>query len=421
MVRVTRCLFVSDLHGRPDRYEKLLAAVEAERPGAVFLGGDLLPLGALSPSGGDFLLEWLGPRLEALRSRLGPQYPRVLAVFGNDDPRAEEESLAELERRGLLEHAHGRRIASAGVPVYGYACVPPTPFTLKDWERYDVSRFVDPGCVVAGGGVPLGGGARGRHAGGGRSRGDLEALVGAADVSTRGLPLPLAALRDGPRPRGARRAGPWTTSPSTCTSAASRSGASSRRASRWLTLHGHVHESARLTGAWQDRIGRTVCLSAAHDGPELALVRFDLDRPARPPRLRARLVEACHPRTVAGASERRRSCVAESRMTASERSRSATVGAAAEASGRAASVTAPILAAKLLAAGDVRVRHVVDVEEPLGPVAGAQVVRPRPGTGSSRRARARARAGGRRRPRRGAAGRCRWPARRCRSSCEPNT
>ena len=46
-----------------------------------------------------------------------------------------------------------------------------------------------------------------------------------------------------------------------------------------VTLHGHVHESARLTGAWQDRIGRTVCLSAAHDGPELALVRFDLEQP----------------------------------------------------------------------------------------------------------------------------------------------
>jgi Icc-related predicted phosphoesterase len=46
------------------------------------------------------------------------------------------------------------------------------------------------------------------------------------------------------------------------------------------SLHGHVHESARLTGSWRDRIGRTVCLSAAHDGPELALVRFDLADPA---------------------------------------------------------------------------------------------------------------------------------------------
>ena len=227
---MTRCLFVSDLHGRPDRYEKLLAAVAAERPGAVFLGGDLLPFGALSPSGGDFLLDWLAPRLETLRSRLGPEYPRVFAVFGNDDPRAEEESLAELERRCLLEHAHGRRIALGPHPVYGYACVPPTPFVLKDWERYDVSRFVDPGCVspeegVRSVAVPEGETRWGTIAG------DLEALVGRGRPVARRLPLPLAALRDGPRPRGARRAGRWTTSRSTSTSAASPSGASSRRAS----------------------------------------------------------------------------------------------------------------------------------------------------------------------------------------------
>jgi len=46
-----------------------------------------------------------------------------------------------------------------------------------------------------------------------------------------------------------------------------------------LTLHGHIHESARLTGSWRDRIGRTLLLSAAHDGPELALIRFDLEHP----------------------------------------------------------------------------------------------------------------------------------------------
>ncbi len=47
-----------------------------------------------------------------------------------------------------------------------------------------------------------------------------------------------------------------------------------------VTLHGHVHESARLTGAWMDQIGKTRLFSAAHDGPELALVRFDTDDPA---------------------------------------------------------------------------------------------------------------------------------------------
>jgi hypothetical protein len=30
-------------------------------------------------------------------------------------------------------------------------------------------------------------------------------------------------------------------------------------------------------GSWRDRLGRTHLMSAAHDGPELALVRFDLE------------------------------------------------------------------------------------------------------------------------------------------------
>ena len=46
-----------------------------------------------------------------------------------------------------------------------------------------------------------------------------------------------------------------------------------------LTLHGHVHESARLSGKWKTRIGRTVSINGAHDGSELALVRFDLEFP----------------------------------------------------------------------------------------------------------------------------------------------
>ena len=47
-----------------------------------------------------------------------------------------------------------------------------------------------------------------------------------------------------------------------------------------LTLHGHIHESVRITGAFLDRIGRTVCLTGAHDGPELALVSFTPEAPA---------------------------------------------------------------------------------------------------------------------------------------------
>lgn len=278
---MTHGLFVSDLHGRLDRYEKLLLAIEAERPQVVFLGGDLLPFGAglrgEAGSSGDFLDDWLGPRLARLRSRLGEAYPRVFAIFGNDDPRSEQPKLQALQRQGLLEHAHARRIELGAFAVYGYACVPPTPFRLKDWERYDVSRFVDPGSVSPEDG------ARSLAADAddlkwGTIAQDLERLAG-KDELARAVCLfhspPYATSLD----RAALDGHAVDHAPLDphVGSIAIRRFIEARQP--LVTLHGHVHESARLTGRWNDTIGRTVCLSAAHDGPELALVAFDLEAP----------------------------------------------------------------------------------------------------------------------------------------------
>jgi Icc-related predicted phosphoesterase len=266
-------LFASDLHGREDRYLRLLERAREEQPRVVFLGGDLLPSGTR-----DFLRAWLGPRLASLREALGAAYPRVLAIFGNDDPRSELGPLRELEQQGLLEHLHARRVELGGVTAFGYACVPPTPFALKDWERYDVSRYVDPGSVSPEEGVRSVAAAEGDTRWG-TIAGDLAALAGAEDLSRavflfhappHGTALDRAAL-DGERVEHA----PLDLH---IGSIAIRRFIEARQP--LLTLHGHVHESARLTGTWQERIGRTLCLSAAHDGPELALVRFDLADPA---------------------------------------------------------------------------------------------------------------------------------------------
>ena len=48
-----------------------------------------------------------------------------------------------------------------------------------------------------------------------------------------------------------------------------------------ITLHGHIHESAAITGSWSQQLGDTWCLGAAHRGPELCLVAFDPADPAR--------------------------------------------------------------------------------------------------------------------------------------------
>ncbi len=147
-----QCFFVSDLHGRKARYEKLFEAIERERPEAVFIGGDLLPHGSfrgggLGPGLTGPLEEYLVPRLEALRGGLGAAWPRIFVIHGNDDGRMEEETVIEAAGKGLWDYVHDRSVPWGEWTVFGYAYVPPTPFRLKDWERYDVSRFVDPGCV----------------------------------------------------------------------------------------------------------------------------------------------------------------------------------------------------------------------------------------------------------------------------------
>lgn len=266
------CLFASDLHGRPDRYHKLIAAITHERPAAVFLGGDLLPHALTAP---DFLDGYLVPRLERLRADLGAAYPRVFVILGNDDARVEEAAVEEAGRHGVWEYAHHRRIAWGSLEVWGYACVPPTPFSLKDWERYDVSRHVEPGCTAPEEGwhtVPV----PERELRYGTIREDLERLAGGADLSRAVFlfhtpPFDTALDRAGLDSRSVDHV-PLDVHVG---SIAVRQFIETRQPP--VSLHGHVHESARLTGRWSERIGRTHAFSAAHDGPELALVRFDPD------------------------------------------------------------------------------------------------------------------------------------------------
>ena len=80
--------------------------------------------------------------LDRLRDRLGGDYPRVFVILGNDDARWNEELLQEATRERLLSYLHGRKERIERWTVYGYSYVPPTPFRLKDWERYDVSRYL---------------------------------------------------------------------------------------------------------------------------------------------------------------------------------------------------------------------------------------------------------------------------------------
>jgi len=270
--------FVSDLHGRVACYRKLFEAIAREKPEAVFVGGDFLPhhlnvgesMDILRP---DFIGGFLEQNFLRLREALAGSYPRIFLIMGNDDARFEEAAVLDAAAKGIWEYIHNRRVEFSDHPVYGYAHVPPTPFRLKDWDRYDISRFVDPGAVSPEEGfrsVPVSEQEK-RYS---TIKDDLEILTKNADLSNAIFLFhspPYQTKLDWSAQAG--RMVDHVPVDRHLGSIAIRRFIEARQP--LLTLHGHVHESARLSHSWRDRLGRTHCFSAAHSGPELALVRFD--------------------------------------------------------------------------------------------------------------------------------------------------
>ena len=279
---MTRCFFVSDLHGFQDRYRKLFDVVLDEAPGAVFMGGDLFPSGLLPETSTgawhqDFVNDFLARELEKLRVDMGERFPRIFVIMGNDDPRFHEPSMLAVAARGLWDYINERDVSLGEYSIFGYSYVPPTPFRLKDWERYDVSRYVDPGCVSPEEGarsIPVTE-SQARYS---TIAGDLESLIDGYDLDNS-----VFLFHSPPYKSVLDRAGldgkmiDYVPLDVHVGSIAIQRFISEMQPS--ITLHGHIHESVRITGSWREQIGRTHVFGAAHDGPELALVRFDLENP----------------------------------------------------------------------------------------------------------------------------------------------
>jgi Icc-related predicted phosphoesterase len=277
-----KCFFVSDLHGHEDRYIKLFEAIKEEKPAIVFIGGDILLSGVAYSksrynSNKDFRRRFLFPSMEFVKYKMGEEYPKVYIIMGNDDPRDEETAILNAEKKNIFEYIHNHKTSFEDFTIYGYAYVPPTPFRLKDWEKYDVSRFTDPGCIAPIDGihtVPV----DAHELKYSTIKDDLDKLTQKDNLEKSvflfhsppyNTKLDYANL-DGKKIDDVEldvHVG----------SIAIRKFIEKRKP--LITLHGHIHESARITGSWKDKIGETFCFSAAHDKKELSLVEFDLEKP----------------------------------------------------------------------------------------------------------------------------------------------
>lgn len=276
---ITKAFFVSDLHGRKTRYDKLFEAIYSEMPQLVLIGGDVLPSGISILSdeniNGDFLDDFLADKFELLKDKMKDKYPLVLMIAGNDDPKAYEEKFIAFEEKGYWNYINKKIIRFDDYFIAGYAYVPPTPFLLKDWEKYDVSRFVDVGCVSPEEGF--------------RSAKKEDNIIRHETISedletnfkNMDFGKTIFLFHSPPYKTNLDRINThgkmieYVQPDEHVGSIAIQRFIESKQP--LLTLHGHIHESASITGKWKDTIGRTVCVNGSTEKKELALVRFSIE------------------------------------------------------------------------------------------------------------------------------------------------
>lgn len=265
--------FVTDLHGNKDKYDALINEIARDKPDIVFVGGDLLPHPCnVDFKGMNFLRDYLIPEFVLLRKSMHSEYPIILMIMGNDDPKSEEHIVNCGEKLGLWHYINNKHFTFREFRVFGYNFVPPTPFKLKDWEKYDINREVNPGCISP---------EEGKRSAPVQNSDSLKSTIEkdlfelAAEYPMDksiflfhsppyGTNLDITAYRKeiaDPHvgSRGIRRF--------------------IEKKQPYLALHGHIHESTRISGEWKEKIGNTFCFNGCTDSGKLALIKFPIEKP----------------------------------------------------------------------------------------------------------------------------------------------
>lgn len=268
---MSQWFFTSDLHGQGELYEQVMALAAEHRPAAVLLGGDLAPHATGTP-GVQHQRIFLEGFLVEFARRLREAVPGVelLLLMGNDDWAANQDVL-ERHHGSLWQSLHGRCIEVHGTRVAGLSWVPITPFSIKDWERWeDGDDEVPPrlnGWLSSSDGV--------RDFRFDPERRSPTIAEGLAELAAACEPAgTIFVLHSPPRDTA-------------CDVISTRQHVGSRAIRDFveaqqprLVLSGHIHESPRVSGSWRDTLGRTPVVNPGQFGtPKLCGVWFDPERP----------------------------------------------------------------------------------------------------------------------------------------------
>jgi Icc-related predicted phosphoesterase len=246
-----RLLYVTDLHGWSGGYERIAAIAQEEQITTVINGGDMLPHGRdLIAVQRRFIERFLRPYLELLGAA-GISY---YGMLGNDDCRAILADWLDLARTSdrLHDLTEGWLPLADGLAICGCNYIPDPPFRLKDWSVLDTRDYRRPPqhpdpLVSRGDRLELIGDVEAFL----KARPTLEELLDAIAAQTLDWERAVVVCHAPPRGTGLGNISPEVD----VGSAAVR--AWIERYQPLLTLHGHIHESPRITGIDTAKIGRT--------------------------------------------------------------------------------------------------------------------------------------------------------------------
>jgi Icc-related predicted phosphoesterase len=267
-----RMLYAADLHGNPSFYKKLFTLAVRKKASVIVVGGDLLPKTGeyknLIDEQRHFILNDLRPLLFAFRNS-NPAVD-VLLMMGNDDFSVNMPLLEDMEAEGLCKLLHMKvHPFTQGLSIAGYSCVRPTPFSCKDWERYDdEQRILQPGPYKPVISTPDG-------------LADIDEQVWYASRPTIEEDLEqLARMSDPKKTIYVLHDPPYGTALDTLWNGQHIGSMAVRRFIEQyqppLVLSGHIHEAPKVSGRITDQIGDTVCVNPGQTEAILQAVTIDI-------------------------------------------------------------------------------------------------------------------------------------------------
>jgi Icc-related predicted phosphoesterase len=267
-----KLLYTSDLHGHDPFYRELLALAESQNVQAIILGGDLFPRKGHSDQSLANQKQYVRTSFRSFLQEIhNTSEMSLYCILGNDDFAGTIPIMEELERENLLTFLHNQTVPlTEGIAITGYPFIPPTPFPVKDFEKQDKTEDgnmgSNPDAFISTDGKVVRMEAAEWLLRRNTIEEDLKQFVetlGSNEKLIHVIHAPpyntaLDCLYDG-RAIGSRAVREYI-----------------EKKQPLMTLHGHIHESPKISGKYWQKLGQTLSINPGQNTDRFSAVIVDL-------------------------------------------------------------------------------------------------------------------------------------------------